>query len=49
VNDLAALEATANSVTVYDSRNERVGEKTGTKRAVAGWLMRLIERRLMPT
>jgi len=49
VNDLAALEATANSVTVYDSRHERVGEKTGTKRAVAGWLMRLIERRLMPT
>jgi phosphopantothenoylcysteine decarboxylase/phosphopantothenate--cysteine ligase len=47
VNDLAALESSANSVAVYDSRHELVGEKTGTKRAVAGWLMRLIARRLM--
>lgn len=49
VNDLAALEATANSVAVYDARHDFVGEKSGSKRAVAGWLVRLIERRLMPT
>jgi phosphopantothenoylcysteine decarboxylase/phosphopantothenate--cysteine ligase len=48
VNDLAALEATKNAVAVYDSHHELVGEKAGTKRAVAGWLLRLIERRLMP-
>lgn len=48
VNDLSALEATANSVAVYDSRHELVGARSGTKRAVAGWLMRLIERRLVP-
>ena len=47
VNDLAALEATANSVAVYDSRHELVGEKSGTKRAVASWLVRIIEQRLM--
>lgn len=47
VNDLAALESTKNAVSVYDAHHELVGEKRGTKRAVAGWLIRLIEQRLM--
>ena len=47
VNDLAALESPTNAVTVYDARHERVGEKRGTKPAVAAWLIRLIEQRLI--
>jgi phosphopantothenoylcysteine decarboxylase/phosphopantothenate--cysteine ligase len=47
VNDLAALESTKNAVAVYDSHHELVGEKRGTKPAVATWLIRLIEKRLM--
>jgi phosphopantothenoylcysteine decarboxylase/phosphopantothenate--cysteine ligase len=47
VNDLAALESATNAVTVYDARHELVGAKRGTKPAVAGWLMRLIEQRLI--
>ena len=47
VNDLAALESTKNAVAVYDAHHELVGEKRGTKPAVAAWLIRLIEKRLM--
>jgi len=47
VNDLSALESTSNAVTVYDASHNKVGEKRGTKPAVATWLMRLIEQRLM--
>jgi len=47
VNDLAALESTKNAVAVYDANHERVGEKRGTKPAVAAWLIRLIEKRLI--
>jgi phosphopantothenoylcysteine decarboxylase/phosphopantothenate--cysteine ligase len=47
VNDLAALESTRNAVAVYDAHHELVGEKRGTKPAVAIWLIRLIEKRLM--
>ena len=47
VNDLAALESTKNAVAVYDSHHELVGEKRGTKPAVATWLIRLIEQRLI--
>jgi phosphopantothenoylcysteine decarboxylase/phosphopantothenate--cysteine ligase len=47
VNDLSALESATNAVTVYDSRHDKVGEKRGSKPAVAGWLMRLIEQRLI--
>lgn len=47
VNDLAALESTKNAVAVYDAQHELVGEKRGTKPAVATWLIRLIEQRLM--
>ena len=47
VNDLAALESTKNAVAVYDAHHELVGEKRGTKPAVATWLIRLIEQRLM--
>jgi len=47
VNDLAALESTKNAVAVYDAHHELVGEKRGTKPAVATWLIRLIETRLM--
>ena len=49
VNDLTALESTKNAVAVYDSHHDLVGEKRGTKRAVASWLIRLIEGRLMGT
>jgi phosphopantothenoylcysteine decarboxylase/phosphopantothenate--cysteine ligase len=47
VNDLAALESTKNAVAVYDAHHARVGEKRGTKPAVAAWLIRLIEERLI--
>lgn len=43
VNDLAALESDFNSVDVYDARHSHVGTKKGTKKAVATWLIRLIE------
>lgn len=47
VNDLAALESTKNAVAVYDAHHQLVGEKKGTKPAVAAWLIRLIEGRLI--
>jgi len=47
VNDLTAMEGTETAVTVYDRRHDAVGSRTGTKRAVAGWLVRLVERRLV--
>lgn len=47
VNDLAALESSTNAVAVYDDRHSLVGEKKGAKLAVATWLIRLIEQRLM--
>ena len=43
VNDVSALEATKTAVTVYDRSHARVGGKSGTKPAVAIWLIRLIE------
>ena len=48
VNDLSAMEGDQTAVTVYDRRHESVGSRAGTKRAVAGWLLRLFERRLCP-
>jgi len=47
VNDVTALESDENAVAVYDSRHAHVGSKRATKRAVAGWLIRLIEARLV--
>ena len=47
VNDLTALEAAETSVIVYDRHHETVGSRAGTKRVVAGWLIRLVEDRLM--
>ena len=47
VNDLTAMEGTETAVTVYDRRHDAVGSRAGTKRAVAGWLVRLVERRLV--
>jgi len=47
VNDLTAMEGTETAVTVYDRRHEAVGSRSGTKRAVAGWLIRLFESRLV--
>lgn len=47
VNDVTALEADRNAVDVYDARHAHVGAKRGTKRAVANWLVRLIETRLV--
>jgi phosphopantothenoylcysteine decarboxylase/phosphopantothenate--cysteine ligase len=47
VNDVTALEAEENAVAVYDARHLPVGSKRGSKRAVAGWLIRLIENRLV--
>ena len=43
VNDVMALEADATAVAVYDARHEHVGSKRASKRAVAGWLVRMIE------
>lgn len=47
VNDLSAIDAAKTAVTVYDRSHARVGVKTGTKPAVATWLVRLIEETLM--
>jgi phosphopantothenoylcysteine decarboxylase/phosphopantothenate--cysteine ligase len=47
VNDLTAMEGTETAVTVYDRRHESVGSRAGTKRAVAAWLIRLFESRLV--
>ena len=43
VNDVTALGADDNAVAVYDARHEHVGSKRASKRAVAGWLVRMIE------
>ncbi|MFM8377930.1 MAG: phosphopantothenoylcysteine decarboxylase [Planctomycetia bacterium] len=47
VNDLTAIDATQTAVTVYDRSHRRVGNRKGTKAAVATWLIRLIASRLM--
>ena len=47
VNDVSALEAAKTAVTVYDRSHASVGAKRGTKKAVAAWLVRLIESRLV--
>ncbi len=47
VNDLSAVDATSTAVTVYDRSHACLGTKTGAKRSVAGWLVRLIEERLI--
>lgn len=47
VNDVTALEADTNAVTVYDAAHRQVGARRASKRAVAGWLIRLIESRLI--
>jgi phosphopantothenoylcysteine decarboxylase/phosphopantothenate--cysteine ligase len=46
VNDVTALEADTTAVAVYDARHEELGRKRASKRVVAGWLVRLIERHL---
>ena len=43
VNDVTALDAERTAVAVYDRSHTRVGERRGTKRAVAAWLVRMIE------
>lgn len=43
VNDLTAVNARSTAVCVYDWRHARVGERRGTKAAVAAWLVRLID------
>lgn len=47
VNDVTAIEADKTAVTVYDRTHAAVGSKSGTKRAVAAWLMRVFATRLM--
>jgi len=47
VNDLTAIDARDTAVTVYDRSHARAGSRKGTKAAVAAWLVRLVERRLM--
>jgi phosphopantothenoylcysteine decarboxylase/phosphopantothenate--cysteine ligase len=47
VNDLTAMEGTETAVTVYNRQHEAVGGRTGTKRVVAGWLIRLLEATLV--
>jgi phosphopantothenoylcysteine decarboxylase/phosphopantothenate--cysteine ligase len=48
VNDVAALDAADTAVAVYDRSHACVGKQRGTKRAVAGWLVRMVESRLFP-
>ncbi len=45
VNDVTAIEGTRTAVTVYDRTHATVGTKSGTKRAVAAWLVRLFDER----
>jgi phosphopantothenoylcysteine decarboxylase/phosphopantothenate--cysteine ligase len=47
VNDVTALEADATAIAVYDARHEHVGSRRASKRAVAGWLVRLVESTLV--
>lgn len=47
VNDLSAVDASRTALTVYDRTHARVGGRSGTKAAVAAWLVRLIETRLV--
>lgn len=47
VNDLSAIDARDTAVTVYDRSHALAGSRKGTKAAVAAWLVRLVERRLM--
>lgn len=47
VNDLSAIDARDTAVTVYDRSHARAGSRKGTKAAVADWLVRLVEHRLM--
>ncbi|MEO1991049.1 MAG: phosphopantothenoylcysteine decarboxylase [Pirellulales bacterium] len=47
VNDLTALEASTNSIDVYNAAHEHIGKTTGSKKTVAMWLLRLIETQLM--
>ena len=48
VNDVTALDAADTAVAVYDRGHACVGRRQGTKRAVAGWLVRMFESRLVP-
>jgi phosphopantothenoylcysteine decarboxylase/phosphopantothenate--cysteine ligase len=45
VNDLSAVNAGSTAVAVYDASHAKVGERRGTKLAVAAWLVRLIATR----
>ncbi len=47
VNDVTALDSTKTAVAVYDRAHACVGTKAGTKRAVATWLLRLLETTVM--
>lgn len=47
VNDVSAIESARTAVTVYDRSHAAVGTRSGTKSAVARWLVRLVEKRLM--
>lgn len=42
VNDLTAVNAGTTAVVVYDAGHAKVGERRGSKGAVAAWLVRLI-------
>ena len=47
VNDVTALESDETAVAVYDARHAHVGSKRASKRAVSGWLVRMIENLLI--
>lgn len=47
VNDLSAVDSARNAVTVYDATHEQVGARRASKTVVAGWLIRLIESKLI--
>jgi phosphopantothenoylcysteine decarboxylase/phosphopantothenate--cysteine ligase len=47
VNGLPAVDAATTSVAVYDRGHACVGRRCGSKRAVAGWLVRLFDRLFM--
>jgi phosphopantothenoylcysteine synthetase/decarboxylase len=47
VNDVSAIESARTAVTIFDRAHAKVGSRAGTKTAVASWLVRVVEQRLM--
>lgn len=47
LNDLSALEGNSTNVAVFDRKGACLGRRSGSKRSVAGWVVRLLGDRLV--